>query len=261
MKYIDRLKNKFRKKKVPTIVDSDTFLVSYPKSGNSWVRFMIANIMSGEKVDFTSVQKYCPEYETQQELLLNLRGENPRFIKSHSPNNPKFKKVVYLVRDVRDVAVSYFYHYKKFSTQNQNLLFEDFLQLFFSGDLQFGDWKSHVENWTNLSIDNRKVLVVKYEDLLENTFSSIKEIVNFSSINADEEAIKMAIENSSFKNLQKIEKKDQLTNSILKNSDPKINFIRRGKSGGFKEEMTESMQIAFWKRYGKTLKQFGYKEK
>src|SRR5207253_5494584 len=94
-----------------TIYPDDVFLVSYPRSGNTWTRFLIGNLLSiNEPVNFANIESKIPEiYNNPNRKLRRL--PRPRIIKSHEVFDPRYKKVIYIVRDPRDVAVSY-YHWK-----------------------------------------------------------------------------------------------------------------------------------------------------
>ena len=41
-----------------TVMDGDTFIVSYPKSGNTWIRFLIAHLVyKNEENNFANIEK------------------------------------------------------------------------------------------------------------------------------------------------------------------------------------------------------------
>ena len=89
-----------------TVFPDDTFLVSYPKSGNTWVRFLLANLIHpNEKVSFSNINRLLPAPGVLSKRFLRTLPR-PRILKSHEPFDARFKKVIYLVRDPRDVAVS-----------------------------------------------------------------------------------------------------------------------------------------------------------
>ena len=101
---LDRAGNRF------TVYDDDTFLVSYPKSGNTWVRFLLANLLyPNEAVGFANINRLLPAPGVSPRRFLKSLPR-PRILKSHEPFDVRFRKVIYLVRDPRDVAVSE-YHF------------------------------------------------------------------------------------------------------------------------------------------------------
>lgn len=122
---------------------TDRFIVSYPKSGNTWMRFLVENLLSNEPVNFLNVEYAVPDMNTDK-FLRAL--PSPRYIKSHEPFDPRYNKVVYIVRDGRDVAVSYYYHLKIW--KNMDLDFSVYLKKFLTGRLNnYGSWRDHVHSW------------------------------------------------------------------------------------------------------------------
>ena len=92
------------------VYSSDTFIVSYPKSGNTWLRFIIANMLTKELVTMKNIDEFVPDiYNFKKQI--NAKGE-PRFIKTHNVNLKQYPKTIYIHRDYRDVLVSY-YHFQK----------------------------------------------------------------------------------------------------------------------------------------------------
>src|SRR5438874_11935634 len=92
-----------------TVYPDDVFLVSYPKSGNTWVRFLIANLISDIPVTFLNIEQRIPSIYILPDRALRAMPK-PRVLKSHECFVPRYRNVIYIVRDPRDVAVSY-YHY------------------------------------------------------------------------------------------------------------------------------------------------------
>ena len=91
-----------------TVYPDDTFLVSFPRSGNTWTRFLVCNLINpDDPVNFAQLESRIPEiYDVTDR---NLRAfPRPRIIKSHECFDPRYKKIIYIVRDPRDVLISYY---------------------------------------------------------------------------------------------------------------------------------------------------------
>jgi len=90
----------------------DVFILSYPKSGNARTRFLIANLVYPETpADFSNINRLTPDPEALSKRAL-ARMPRPRIIKSHQYFDPRYKRVIYVVRDPRDVPLSQ-YHFQR----------------------------------------------------------------------------------------------------------------------------------------------------
>src|SRR5579864_3903338 len=103
------------------VFPDDTFLVSYPKSGNTWTRFLIANLVYPEKhPDFSNINELIPDPEALSKRHLG-QLPRPRILKSHQYFDPRYERVICIVRDPRDVVLSE-YHFQI----KRRVLAEDF---------------------------------------------------------------------------------------------------------------------------------------
>src|SRR5438477_9923385 len=93
-----------------TIFPDDRFLVSYPRSGSTWTRFLIGNLLStGEPITFANIERRCPSIYICSDRQLRA-VTRPRLLTSHEAFDPSYTTIIYVVRDPPAVAVS-FYHY------------------------------------------------------------------------------------------------------------------------------------------------------
>ena len=99
---------------------SDVFLGSYPRSGSTWLRFNLFEILTGRPADFASVNGGMRGPGTHYWGLPLLPGAG-RFLSTHEPYRADYRKAVYLVRDIRDVVSSEFLYEKE-----RGFGFEDF---------------------------------------------------------------------------------------------------------------------------------------
>ena len=96
------------------VYPDDTFVVSYPRSGNTWTRFLIANLVHPEKeVSFTNIEQLIPDTSSQSNRALKATPR-PRIIKTHEYFDHRYPKTIYIVRDPRDVALSYYDFQRKY---------------------------------------------------------------------------------------------------------------------------------------------------
>jgi hypothetical protein len=223
--------------KYAKIKPDDVFLVSYPKSGNTWLRFLLGNLIYENKMDFINMNKLMPDIYASYKHEIDRIKRSPRFIKSHESYTPSYPKVIYIYRDPRDVVISYFYWYKKFKKgeySNFNKFFNDYI----NGNVAFGRWNEHVKGWKNAALEQPdKVLIISYENLKSDTYKEFYKIINFCELKPSEYEIKKAISLSEFSQMRKLEEV-QGEKSYFKNTDLKIKFVRSGKSE-WKEKLSE----------------------
>jgi hypothetical protein len=241
------------------IYDTDIFLVSYPKSGSTWLRFLIGNYLTGNKCDFTNHHILLPDIH--EGLENDGHAIEPRLIKSHFPFTPEYKKVIYLARDGRDVAVSYYYHLQKYRKIDKDQNFSEFLGSFSSGELGdgFGCWGQHVASWLDSEIANSdSFLLIRYEDLIKDPRVQFSKILSFSGREVIPEQVASAIEASSLVNMKKLEKRQQNVGKHLRASDKSISFVREGKPDSWKGMFSEKDLASFMDANRSPLERLGY---
>jgi len=239
------------------VLESDIWLVSYPKSGNTWLRFLLSNLLYPlEKVDFFSVNKMVPDiYYSSTRSFRKM--ETPRVIKSHEYFDVRYKKVIYVVRDPRDVVVSYFHHCKKFKLIENDFLMTDFLHDFLEGKIDpFGTWYVNVQSWLDNRQCDNNFLLLRYEDILDNPLIAAVRINKFLDINRSHKQLSEAIANSSFENMREMEAKDHLTS---KKELPDRYFVRNGKSAGWETDLTQEQDLLICSHWGDLMIKLGYK--
>jgi hypothetical protein len=192
------------------------------------------------------MEDLIPDIHKKQDWKKIRLMSSPGFMKSHLPYNPDYKKVIYLVRDGRDVMVSaYNYFFSKLP-----LSFLDFLQL----DIWPGHWHSHVLSWLE-NTHKIDLLLVRYEDLLSDTFEQLKNITHFIGLNVSDGMIIRAVRNSSFAALSKMEE-NQIDSSVKQMNLPR--FFRAGKSGLWKQYFTPEHKSVFQPLANPALLNLGY---
>ena len=239
----------------PKLYPNDVFLVSYPKSGNTWIRFILANLIKNsedELIDFHTAINYIPEIGVHNEVITML--QSPRLLKSHHTYDEKYPKVIYIIRDPRDVYVSY-YHYLAKSLP-ENTTFSDFIRM---KNLHPCKWHEHVFSWlekTNVA------LFLKYEDILENPYDEILKIVNLlnevGGFNLQIDRIEHAIEKSSLSEMKRLEEKNGRPFKSEEAKQRASKFVRKGIKGDWKNHFSDLDQQYLIEEAGDLMKRFSY---
>lgn len=269
------------------------WLASYPKSGNTWARAFIANLIHGRDQplslddinNFTAgasnikwfehlIDKPIDEVSTWTQAKLRVKAQkyavslnkNVIPMKTHSMlgTDQGHEMIcmdvtygaIYIVRDPRDVTVSGADHYGKTIDEMIGIMNTPGLRVFSTDKTQFNEiqstWSIHVKSWTQRS--NPRLYVVRYEDLLADPFKEFSAMARKFGIVKDEAKIRQAVERSSFKQLQKMEKE----HDFAERSPFSKAFFRQGKSGGWKDVLTPEQAARIEKDHGEQMRRFGY---
>jgi hypothetical protein len=239
------------------IYPDDTFLVSYPRSGNTWMRFVLGSIINKTDVTFDNMERLFPDiYQNTHRQLKKI--PRPRYIKSHESYDNRYPRVIYLVRDPRDVAISFYFYHKKLNKYEDS--FQNFLSLFFRPKaLQKLRWDDHLESWRkNASNVKDGIYFVKYEDLLINTVENISTILNFLKFTAEKQEIESSISRNTFKNMQKKEVYFSDNNALFRDTDKEMRFVRSGQKQQWRNFMSDDQVNLFYREFGNLMDIYGY---
>ncbi|XP_062993504.1 sulfotransferase 2A1-like [Elgaria multicarinata webbii] len=248
--------------------DSDVFNLTYPKSGTTWMQEILTLIHNnGDPTQSQSVPSWerVPwiEQKTAAEFLENR--PSPRLISSHLPLSlfpesffTSQAKVIYTVRDPRDVCVSLYYYAKMSSFLEYRENFGEFIELFTAGKILFGSWFDHVKAWLTYK-DQTNFLLLTYDELLKDLRGSVLHICQFLEKDLDASAVNSVVENASFEMM----KGNKMVNYSLISEDimnHKISpFLRKGISGDWKNHFTLEQSDAFRQLYQEKMKDVGIK--
>jgi hypothetical protein len=177
----------------------DTFIVSYPRSGNTWTRFLIANLLHPqEEVSFANIERLIPDIEAQSSRYMK-RIPSPRVIKSHEYFDHRYPRVLYIVRDPRDIALSYYNFQRKYRQIADDYPLPRYVSDFVGGRLSSADWGTWGENLGTWLVRECRpgFLLLRYEDMVEQPARELAKIAEFFHVEAKPELLASAIERSS----------------------------------------------------------------
>ena len=243
---------KYRKKLnyIDKIYDDDLFIVSYPKSGNTWMRFFLSIYKNdGEILTYDKIESFIPSvHKSNKEFIGKIK--RPRIIKSHFTDLKDYPRTLYIVRDGKDALVSY-YHY----LQELKGFKGSFCEFYYSkSHAEVGEWNIHVMAAINYKRKYRnKIQIVKYEDMLFEPKKTFKSVIDFCNLPFDENIFEKSIDNSSFNKL----KKNQESNGVIIEGK-NINFFRKGISGQWKDYFNDEIEKDFTQKSKKVLKFLKY---
>lgn len=244
------------------VYPDDTFLVGYPKSGNTWLDFLVACLRADhpEDINFESVETYVADiYCNDSRRLREL--PRPRFLKSHERHDSRYPRVVYIVRDPRSVAVSYFHHLAGLGSIAGDMTIDQYIPHFIHGKLDgFGTWEGHVRGWLNAQKQHPdRVLIVKYEDLKSSTELTLSDIALFLGLEVTSEKVQAAIDWSSPENMRKLEVLSRDSGHIgFSGFREGSFFIRKASSSSWKQELGAGLEKQIMDAWGGVMRELDY---
>jgi Sulfotransferase domain len=222
------------------VYPDDTFVVSYPRSGNTWTRFLIANLVYPEKnVGFTNIEKLIPDTSSQSNRALKSTPR-PRIIKTHEYFDHRYRKVIYIVRDPRDVALSYYDFQRKYMQIDDAYPLEQYVEDFVQGRLisiDWGTWAENVSSWIYTRGKSTNFLLLRYEDMMKDTTRELTRIAQFFGIEPAPTRLQEVIDRSSADRMRELEKLEADRWIATKNRRKDIPFVRVAKAGGWRTSL------------------------
>lgn len=252
----DRLERTQRRRRfVESIRPSDVFLVAYPKSGTTWLGFMLANVINAaqEELNLRNAWDIVPDingsYFGDGNLDRYEHLSDPRFFLVHSPYDPALKRVVYIMRDPRDVMVSY-YHYKRATVPNWNLPLSNFL---LQRQQWPCSWEDHVRGWLEHQ-RNGQFIVVRYEEMHRDATSVLQRVLGHSGASFLSSDIDRALAMSKFERMRALEE----TFGVEGTKYAGERFVRKGQIGAWRNELGPADQNILQAVYGDLAREFGF---
>lgn len=245
----------------------DIFQASYPRSGSTWLRFMLFEILCGEQAGFRKIEDRLPEIQWQRGKT-GIFPSGGRFIKTHEQYRTDYKRAVFLVRDMRDVLLSCYA--RGLQDGIVDLVskgdLDSFLMSFLKGKaLQMGSWHEHTRTWLESPIaKNGNLLLVKYEELRKNPEPMLAQILDFVGVKPNMQVIHKAIEDNSLQQMRAKEdraKKEGEFSILLgphKNTGEEGRFVRKGSVGGWRSKLTGAQLKLIDDYAGEMLLRLGY---
>jgi hypothetical protein len=252
----------FRSQLRPT----DAFLVGHPKSGNTWLTYMLAALVEknfGKRATLANLQEFIPAFHAADgKIRACSQLPDPRMFRNEGPRFPElYPKTIYIVRDPRAVLVSY-YHHCLHDTRDASWKLDDFVDEM----LKFGcikrlepyisRWDKQVLAWLRRA-KRQPVKIVRYEDMKSDRRKILEEVIQFLGVSCTEQDLTQAVERSSFESMRQEEE----TYGAEPYSGTKGEggfFMRQGKVDSWKEELSPQSTKRIETEFGEAMRKAGY---
>ena len=224
----------------------DQFIVSYPRSGNTWMRHLVRDVIvlsqpekpAPESIWMLIPDVHVPSHEMQHSAQKEF-GVQRRILKSHHLEKLGGFRLLYLFREPADTLVSY-YHFHRLEVRMRRQVrggLETFCRQMVEG------WCEHVELALKyLEAAPQETLFLSYESLADQGPQTLARAVNFLGINATPRVIAHAIERNAFSKLRKKEESTRV--------DVKEFFFRKGQVGSARDELSSETLAQIAERAG-----------
>ncbi len=271
------------------------WIASYPKSGNTWVRAFLANLLadSAEPVPVNQLGQYVPgehhrrwydeangapvalddqptiaKLRVMAQAVLDASTDGMKLVKTHlalgygyeapTVNAALTTAAVYIIRNPLDVVPSYADHYGLTLDQAIDAMADPnaVIKGEASGVYQYlSSWSQHVSSW--ITAKGLPLLVLRYEDMHTNPIKAFRSLTKFIQHPADKPAIERAAAHASFKSLQSLEQ----TDGFSERSPHSQAFFRQGRTGAWREHLSDDQVQRVIATHGEVMRLHRYLDK
>ncbi|KAK9397406.1 sulfotransferase 1C2-like [Crotalus adamanteus] len=231
----------------------DLLLCTYPKAGTTWIQEIVDMVQhrgDAQKCARAPINERSPYIELflpkpiPSGFELALAMPSPRTLKSHFPVQllptsfwEQNCKIIYVARNIKDCAVSYFYFNRMLKMIQALEKWEDFLENFIAGKVGYGSWFDHVRGWWEAK-DHHPILYLFYEDIKENPAREIQKVAEFLNIELSESVLDQIVQHTMFENMKDNPMANYSNMPSLFMDQTVSPFMRKGTVGNWKEHFT-----------------------
>jgi len=233
---------------------NDVLLASYPKSGSTWLRFMLVELLTGRDPEWAFVTETIPYVGEHRRMAPTLPGGG-RLLYTHDRATGRAWRAVYLARDVRDVVLS---EHRWIARGGTRLELSRFVTDFVEGRSHlFGSWADHVRYWLDSPLaGDGNLLVVTFEDLRADPTARLGDIARFIGLDPSQEEVRRAVEDNSLERMQA--KEARAPSAVLRQHDTTERFVGAGAVGDWRSKLTADEVATVERASHDALRRLGY---
>lgn len=248
--------------------ETDTFIVGHPKSGNTWLAYMLALMLQPERFDdinLLNVGDYVPfVHGRDRDIAQYADLPDPRVFRNEYPLHARaYPRTLYLVRDPRAALVSFWHMYRVlFDDQDTDLA--SFVDQYLRGKGCFRYWNKHLIRWDHQvrryhrqAIRSEGTIVVRYEDLVRDRSRELGRLSTFLRLDTDETRLAAVAERGEFKAMQRVEERHG-AEAYEGRARGEGKFVRKGRIDGWREEMDDALSERIASTFSGAMRLVGY---
>ncbi|XP_063429481.1 sulfotransferase 1B1-like [Mytilus trossulus] len=233
--------------------DDDLLICAYPKSGTHWLWEVVSMLKQQKAERIDAIKEWNMLEGIQQanfDSLPSPRIMNTHIYFRHLPKDFKNRKckILYMLRNPKDVAVSYYNHHSKVLEYEYSGSWEHYFTRYLKGDVDYGSWFEYTLDWERVMEDNPEypIHTLHYESMKQNSLNEIKRIAKFLEIEATDDLVQKIDDLCSFEKMKKEKNKHEDVNE-WKDKEP--GMYRKGQVGDWKNWFTVAQDDLFDKFY------------
>ena len=227
---------------------NSVLVATYPKSGTHWVANIVLRLKRQDKDDDVSKWGF---FELSPVEYLQAKSSGGVFTTHLHPKRMPEScrssnvKVVFIVRNPKDVAVSFYHHFRKMKMMLNKQDWDEFLVDFMDGKVPWGPMGKYLKEWEREINENKQLdtAVFYYEDFIRDCFSTVKKLADFTGAKKTDDDLREIIQECSIDNLR--EKAEKGPDKVLKDDDGKSVIYRKGGIGDWKNHFTVAQNEMF----------------
>jgi hypothetical protein len=239
----------------------DVIIATYPKCGTTLMQQIVHGLRTGGDMDFGEITEVVPWLETSLDMDVDVyapQKARPHVFKSHQSweNVPKGAKYIYIMRDPKDVVVSFFHFFEGWMFKPGTIGLNEFVRDFLLAGTSSGAYAAHYCSWWHKRND-ADTLMLCYEDIVAGLAGTVARVNDFTGINASAQDVAIATRQANIDFMREHGTKFD-DHPLRSKRNPVVNLppsavstkVRSGKVGSHKAALDETMHAhldALWR--------------
>jgi hypothetical protein len=258
---LKKLRRKFAKTRLRTALvwychrglePADVYFAAYPKSGSTWSRFVLFEILTGMSAGFRKTNTQMGGVGLHRQALRLLPGGG-RLLATHEDYQKQYGKAIYIVRDPRDIVLAEYAFLTALDLYHVSL--DEFIKIAISSVMVhgWGPWQHHISSWLDSPIaGTENMLLLRFEDLRKDPVEGFARMVDFLGVDVKLDKVRAAVENNTIQRMREKEDKEPVRSSI------RGRFVREGAVRGWLSKLTPAQALFIEKHAGDAMARLGY---